>query len=407
MFFTLEVLPAKEGDCLLLHWGSQAAPKLALVDGGPGRVWEDSLRDRLEQIRQARGAATLELDLVMVSHVDNDHIVGVKKLFSEVQSGSVALRPRRLWHNTFNDVLNDATDKYYATLAGSAPGNREKQLAKELERKRVKDAAEVAREIASVLAGHGEGRALRNSYAAVRAADPGAMAKLNSPFTGLITDAGGKKSLGGLSIRVLGPSSAQIDKLQKAFDKYIREKGLVTASVLAAYADESVTNLSSIVCLVKAGSKSILFTGDARGDFVLAALKKAKLYTATKPLKVDVFKVPHHGSSRNAEADLFEHVRAKTYVFSGDGKHGNPDRTTLEMVFDSRPAADVYDVVLTYPVAATDKLRKHELEKKGKTWDAKKHSIASLVQARKSAGFKFNLIAGAPVKVELGDAVPW
>jgi beta-lactamase superfamily II metal-dependent hydrolase len=407
VFFTLEVLPAKEGDCLLLHWGSKTAPKLAVIDGGPGRVWEDSLRDRLEELRQARGLQTLDLDLVMVSHVDNDHIVGVKKLFAEVESGNVALRPRRLWHNTFNDVLKDSTDAYYATLAGSAPANIEKQVEKQLQKKRVKDAAEVAREIASVLAGHGEGRALRNSYAAVRAANPAAMAKLNSPFTGLITDAGGKQTLSGLSVQVLGPSSAQIDKLQKAFDKYIRDNGLVTASVLAAYADESVTNLSSIVCLVKVGTKSMLLTGDARGDFVLAALKKAGLYTATQPLKVDVFKVPHHGSVRNADPDLFEHIRAKTYVFSGDGKHGNPDRATLEMVFDSRPAADVYDVVLTYSVAATDKLRKHEHEKKGKTWDAKKHSIASLVQARQNAGFKFRLVEGAPVKVELADAVPW
>ena len=39
MILTLEPLPAKEGDCLLLHWGTKAEPKLAVIDGGPGRVY--------------------------------------------------------------------------------------------------------------------------------------------------------------------------------------------------------------------------------------------------------------------------------------------------------------------------------------------------------------------------------
>ena len=46
MILTLEPLPAKEGDCLLLHWGTKAAPKLAVIDGGPARVYEDSLEPR-------------------------------------------------------------------------------------------------------------------------------------------------------------------------------------------------------------------------------------------------------------------------------------------------------------------------------------------------------------------------
>ena len=36
MLFTLEPLKAAEGDCVLLHWGTGADAKLAVIDGGPG-----------------------------------------------------------------------------------------------------------------------------------------------------------------------------------------------------------------------------------------------------------------------------------------------------------------------------------------------------------------------------------
>ena len=44
--FTLEALPARYGDCLLLHYGSDEKPGLILIDGGPGKVWEKSLQPR-------------------------------------------------------------------------------------------------------------------------------------------------------------------------------------------------------------------------------------------------------------------------------------------------------------------------------------------------------------------------
>src|SRR5690349_17987033 len=81
MIFSLEPLQAAEGDCLLLHWGTEADPKLAVIDGGPGSIWESSLRPRLEQILNGRHLNQLVIELVMVSHVDNDHITGIKKLF--------------------------------------------------------------------------------------------------------------------------------------------------------------------------------------------------------------------------------------------------------------------------------------------------------------------------------------
>lgn len=417
MLFTLEVLPAQEGDCLLLHYGTKAKPKLAVIDGGPGTVYDDTLEPRLRELLAKRGTPTLVLDWVMVSHVDNDHVVGIRKLFRDIENGHVPFQPRRLWHNTFNDIVGDERGAYFKTLASmvtaSANGaSLDASVTKDLLAARKKkypeetadDAARTTREIAAVLAGQADGRALRNSYEVIRAANPGALSKLNSPFNALISDASKPAKLDELSVRILGPTQEQIKALAEAFDAYLTERHLTAA--LAAYVDDSVTNLSSLVCLVTSGKKKLLLTGDARGDFIVAALKKAKL----APLKVDVFKVPHHGSVRNAAKDLFENVVADTYVFSGNGDYGNPDRETLEFLFDSRPAKDRYDVVFTYGIDEIDSERRKVWGKakanKGKTWPKATEAIATLLAERKAAGFAFRVVEGAPVKIELGEKSP-
>jgi beta-lactamase superfamily II metal-dependent hydrolase len=47
-------------------------------------------------------------------------------------------------------------------------------------------------------------------------------------------------------------------------------------------------------------------------------------------LHVDILKIPHHGSARNATGGLFDHITADVYVISADGRHGNPDPETLD-----------------------------------------------------------------------------
>jgi hypothetical protein len=428
MLLTLEPLQALEGDCLLLHWGSVADPRLAVIDGGPGNVYQNSLRPRLEEIRANRGLERLPIELVMVSHVDNDHIVGVKKFFQQLKhevDGNVgaALRHfgvKRLWHNTFNDVLGDGIDKYYTTLTASLQasvgGSPNPELVKRLaDAYKTKHPAALdpdaeALDIALVLAGHGEGRGLRDSWQFLF--NHGQTAALNAPFTKngqstLITRemTPTPVSIGGLGVTIIGPMEAEIEALQEEFDTFITQKGLVEASLLAAYADTSIKNLSSIVCLVEIGGKRILLTGDARGDKILDGLQAVGLL-AGGPLKVDVLKGPHHGSDRNVEPEFFEQIIADTYVFSGDGKHGNPERDTLTWLTDGRGKDAEFKIVLTYPVAEIDPKRRHEAEKRHKPWTKAKHSLDAFFEKRKDEGFKFTVHEGAPIKIDLGDETP-
>ena len=198
MILTLEPLRAQEGDCLLLHWGTKATPRLAVIDGGPGRVYEDSLEPRLEEIRANRKVDRLTIDLVMVSHIDNDHIVGIKKLFralkSEVDKNTPdnkrPFKAERLWHNAFNDILGDGIADYYksltASLTASVGGQPNRDAVDKIEEafkgkgEDAEEAREKAYDIGLILAGHGEGRELRDNHNFLYKANE--IAALNHPF---------------------------------------------------------------------------------------------------------------------------------------------------------------------------------------------------------------------------------
>src|SRR5882757_9628301 len=110
MFFSLDVLRAHKGDCLMLHYGTKDAPHLILIDGGPSDVYKPQMKPRLTRIRDARKideGEPLPVDVVMVSHVDDDHIQGVLELTKEQRGKTpfLHLDVSSLWHNSFDDLL--------------------------------------------------------------------------------------------------------------------------------------------------------------------------------------------------------------------------------------------------------------------------------------------------------------
>ncbi len=111
----LETLRAKYGDSLLLHFGTKKKPQLAVIDGGPPSVYNDALKPRLEAIRKERKLSQnepLEIELRMVSHIDEDHIAGILQLVRKVKDLKDSKQPvpweiRRFWHNSFDDLLGN------------------------------------------------------------------------------------------------------------------------------------------------------------------------------------------------------------------------------------------------------------------------------------------------------------
>ena len=123
MKLTLEALQANDGDCLLLHYErAGAAPVRILVDGGSRGVYSDVLRARIDELR---GNGSLNLRMVMVSHIDDDHITGVldlTKMLRELHDSGEPLPYDilTLWHNSFDDIASKISASVGAELFASA-----------------------------------------------------------------------------------------------------------------------------------------------------------------------------------------------------------------------------------------------------------------------------------------------
>lgn len=270
--FSLDVVRARDGDCLILHFGTASTPGLLLIDGGPSGVYQSQLRPRLIALKTARRLPDdrpLPIDAVMVSHIDDDHIKGILDLTRELRTQSGDREPLlvevgRLWHNSFDDLLDTTPEQLrvesafgVAALAGELP---------------LADSAD--RDVAKVLASINQGRTLRDDAELLQWS-------VNAPFGALITTpsagADGARpariSLSNLRMTVIGPLRDELAALQKAHDAYLRSRDAGVQGIPAAFLDRSISNLSSIVLLIEAGSQRMLFTGDARGDKVIAGLE--------------------------------------------------------------------------------------------------------------------------------------
>ena len=428
MIFSLDVRRARKGDCLLLHYGSAAAPGLVMIDGGPSAVYEPHLRPRLMEIRAKRGLQPhqpLPVELLMVSHVDDDHIQGILDLTKELRDavGAPFVRVSRLWHNSFDTIIDKNPEELTAgVVAQFGPAALEGDLPDGATIEGVDDDdPEVAESALKVLASIAQGFHLRLDAEFLEIA-------LNPQVNGKLIMASDKR-LGvtsNLTFTVAGPMKPDLLKLQKKHDdwlKQLKKDGKKPEDVLAAFVDDSVPNLSSLVVVADAGGKTMLLTGDARGDKIIEGLETIGILAPGGTLHVDVLKVPHHGSANNVAPVFFQRITADHYVMSGNGENGNPERETMKMLFDER-GSKPFQLHLTYPVIEIDVARKKDWEmeqakeKKRKEngtstkepredWSPAKHSLKAFFDAHPlSSGQKLHIVAeDQPHVIDLLDAL--
>lgn len=321
---SLYVIQAGLGDCLLLKYGEDK-PEYMLIDGGPASNYEDHLKPALIKLLEP----TESLEAIIVSHVDNDHIVGVLDLLTDLKFKHDAgtkpfLKIGQLWFNSFKNTMDT--------------GDLEK---------RMNDINTVAgmngirmQEMSLTFNGIKQGHQI---LTLARFLDIPINPDTEKGFYfGGQDEPTFKKA--NLEITVIGPTLGNLQKLQKKWEDWLRDneqkikEGKYTRD-FAAMADRSIPNLSSIILLIKAEGKTILLTGDCRGDHLQEGLIETGL-SVNGSFHVDIFKVPHHGSQRNVTKDFFKEVTADTYIISADGTHGNPDYETLCWIVEAAHEAD-------------------------------------------------------------------
>jgi beta-lactamase superfamily II metal-dependent hydrolase len=89
----LTMLPARQGDALWIRWGDEASPHQLIIDMGTEEIGT-AIRERLQQLDESQR----EFELLVVTHVDRDHIGGILTCLAEAEP-LAQLKFKDVWFN--------------------------------------------------------------------------------------------------------------------------------------------------------------------------------------------------------------------------------------------------------------------------------------------------------------------
>ncbi len=324
--FMIEALKAKHGDCLLLHWGTAEEPRLALIDGGPNTVFANALKPRLEELADGN---QLRIDLMMLSHIDDDHINGLLDLGDAIEEGSLSASIDLVWFNSLEGLLDSELPP---TTDGATAAFRRTFGSPDAERGPWEE---------KVLASVPQGQSLDALVARL-----GLDATLNWPYPKLVMRGLKPRTadVQGLKLTPVAPDREAVEALRTIWKQKRVEQ------VTAARTDHSPYNLSSIVVVAEFEGKTMLLTGDALGSEIIEGLDAIGYAKTEGRYHFDLIKLPHHGSPNNVTPEFFQQVTAEHYLVSGDHvQFPNPNEKAMKWLADARKG-DSYTIACTYPL---------------------------------------------------------
>jgi metal-dependent hydrolase (beta-lactamase superfamily II) len=308
----LHVVQAEYGDCFILESKSGKDSVNVLVDGGPYQTFEKHLKPALKKL-----PLNGKLDLMVLSHIDNDHIIGLLDLLGEInnqrEKGTKELvNVEKIWHNSFVDLLqfHEEPLKLLEHCISNPKSGKNNEITNLLIMKGFQQGTDLAK-LAKLL-----------------------KIPINPEFDKLIVikDKIISIKLKDITLHLLGPIKKNVDKLQKEWKKWSEKKTVESFAEFIQILDKSVPNLASITFLVEVNNRKILFTGDGVGQDIVDMLVRNNMLDNEGKLFVDILKIPHHGSDRNSSIDFFNFIHAKYYVISANGRDDNPSFDTLKWI---------------------------------------------------------------------------
>jgi hypothetical protein len=303
--FDVDMLPARNGDCLFLTYGPDDDLRHVLIDCGAPAAAEVAA----ERVREAG-----RVELFILTHIDADHISGAIDLFTDPD---VAARFGDVWFNGWNqlrgflsvsqgDAFSDLLDRddrpftWNGTIRADDPpppvvtdGDDHPEI---------------------VLAG-----GLRLT---VLSPTPTALGKLARHWYAALAELDPRRAMLGRRARPVPPARpSELDVEQLAATGPTR--------------DSSVPNLSSIAVLAEYGGRAALLTGDAHADVLTASIEALQRRRGRdgEPLRLDALKLSHHGSANATTRELLETVDCANYLVATDGSSFyHPDREAIARV---------------------------------------------------------------------------
>jgi beta-lactamase superfamily II metal-dependent hydrolase len=305
----VEMLQAVNGDCFFIEYGeSEESMHYILIDGGTSGTYK-RLKKRLKSIPKEKR----HLDLLVVTHIDADHIAGIIKL---LEDETLSCSFDDIWFNGYQHL----------------PGKQSRGVVQ-------------ADRLNKILA--------QENLPWNKIFDGGSVCVDKSATFPKI------ELEGGMKLQILSPTENELKKLKPHWEKEAHKADIfiehassdsaekqtsprATVTQLpdvkslanrAFSSDSSLTNGSSIAFIAEYDDKRMLFTGDAYATVLLESIKALK--PNCQPLYLELFKVPHHGSDGNISQELLERVRCSRYLISTNGyRHKHPDMVAIARIIE-------------------------------------------------------------------------
>lgn len=319
----MKFLQAFNGDCIWISFMENEKPINILIDGGPsttyfykdkndGKIKDSDLKKLIDYIK----IKDEKLDLVILTHIDDDHIDGFLKWFSKDENAIIYIK--EIWFNSGRIIKKYLTD----TESEVNPVEFKEKT-----------------NLTSVKQGVDfENYILKKGVWDERVVQQGAIIDWKR-----------------VSFQMLSPSKGKLEKLLKEWKKKAPESLLDTSrkddykKTLKKLIEEDVFeedkdpyNGSSIAFILKDDVKNYLFLGDSHPTEIVTMLEKLG-YNKDNRLKVELFKLSHHGSQKNTSIELLDLVETSNYIISTNGDlHTHPDKATIARIVGSNPNARIY-----------------------------------------------------------------
>jgi beta-lactamase superfamily II metal-dependent hydrolase len=326
--FRIKMLPARYGDSLWIEYGRPSNPRRVLIDGGLASTY-DILRAHLLGLLSSQR----HFDLMVVTHVDADHIEGMITLLAD---RDLSFTTDDFWFNAWRH-LSPAPRSLLGPLHGEF-------LSAMIDARRF----------------NWNRSFCDGSHASSFAHPPVVIQDDRLPEVTLD---------GGMKLTLLTPDRAALGKLKRVWKREVQKAGLeagdlpawkarlydtprlLPASLLGDQApglealaqaeskkDTSVANGSSIAFLAEFEGKSCLFAADAQPGQLSASLRRL---LAARPgqerLPLNAFKVAHHGGSKNFTPELASLIDCERYLFSTNGeRYGHPEKETIARLLTTK-----------------------------------------------------------------------
>ncbi len=292
------MLPAGHGDCLWIEYGDASATHRWLIDGGTQASAAGLLR-HVESLPES----DRHFELLVLSHIDSDHIGGALPLMKAVQQG---LRFGDVWFNGWRHISGQL---------GAKQGEMFSSAIEDLNL---------------------PWNAWRQGHAIVVDGD----------------DLPSHQLPGGMTLTLLSPTSAQLSKLAPSWKRELERAGLVpgahvdysrflkgspsTSTDVDKLADTpfagdaAPANGSSIALLAEFGGASVLFGADAHDPVLAQSVRRLLRQRGVPRLKLDALKVSHHASQNNLSTEFLALLDCKRYCVSTNGDYFcHPDREAI------------------------------------------------------------------------------